>query len=143
MQNQSLHPRHIQIHNTLSTARERLRKFRRGLSHYFRKSSSQECEIEIAPQLRAESDSPRNSPNNLQVLDPEPIRPSSGSSTANTTGSIKAMDGAAERLLRQNNPQFRPQTSAVFVHAGAGYHSTTNEHIHLGACDEYVHIPNP
>ncbi|TVY58032.1 Threonine aspartase 1 [Lachnellula cervina] len=140
MQNQSLHPRHIQIHNTLSTARERLRKFRRGLSHYFRKSSSQECEIEIAPQLRAESDSPRNSPNNLQVLDPEPIRPSSGSSTANTTGSIKAMDGAAERLLRQNNPQFRPQTSAVFVHAGAGYHSTTNEHIHLGACDDAARL---
>lgn len=25
---------------------------------------------------------------------------------------------------------------AIFVHAGAGYHSTQNEHIHLAACEE-------
>lgn len=24
----------------------------------------------------------------------------------------------------------------IFVHAGAGYHSVTNEHIHLQACNE-------
>ena len=29
-----------------------------------------------------------------------------------------------------------PPVGAIFVHAGAGYHSTTNEHIHLGACAE-------
>ncbi|TVY42592.1 Threonine aspartase [Lachnellula subtilissima] len=140
MQNQNLQPRHFQIHNTISTTRERLRQFRRDLSHHFRKSSSQACEIETAPPIRAESDSPRHSSSKLQVLDPEPIPPSPGSSAANTASSIKAMDGAAERLLRQNNPQFRPQTSAVFVHAGAGYHSTTNEHIHLGACDNAARL---
>lgn len=27
---------------------------------------------------------------------------------------------------------------AIFVHAGAGYHSIQNEKIHLQACEEYV-----
>jgi len=27
---------------------------------------------------------------------------------------------------------------AIFVHAGAGYHSVQNERIHLQACEEYV-----
>jgi taspase (threonine aspartase 1) len=63
---------------------------------------------------------------------PDPISQLSGPVTDNT---IKAMDGATERSLRQGS---RSQVSAIFVHAGAGYHSTTNEHIHLGACDECV-----
>jgi len=28
--------------------------------------------------------------------------------------------------------------AAIFVHAGAGYHSITNESVHLAACEEYV-----
>jgi hypothetical protein len=28
--------------------------------------------------------------------------------------------------------------AAIFVHAGAGYHSITNESVHLQACEEYV-----
>lgn len=28
--------------------------------------------------------------------------------------------------------------SAIFVHAGAGYHSTANEQIHLSACNRQV-----
>lgn len=30
---------------------------------------------------------------------------------------------------------------AVFVHAGAGYHSLQNERIHLQACEQYVQLP--
>jgi taspase (threonine aspartase 1) len=47
------------------------------------------------------------------------------------------MDGATERMLRRSHiSQGRlANVAAIFVHAGAGYHSTTNEHIHLGACD--------
>lgn len=30
------------------------------------------------------------------------------------------------------------ETPAIFVHAGAGFHSTANEHVHLQACNEYV-----
>ena len=46
-----------------------------------------------------------------------------------------AMDGCGEKrpaLSRQSHPP----VAAIFVHAGAGYHSTTNEHIHLSACAE-------
>ncbi|KAN0119650.1 N-terminal nucleophile aminohydrolase [Hyaloscypha variabilis] len=47
------------------------------------------------------------------------------------------MDGATERMFRRSeSSQARPaNVAAIFVHAGAGYHSNTNEHIHLGACD--------
>jgi len=48
------------------------------------------------------------------------------------------MDDATDRMLMrgQRNCGVAPAVSAIFVHAGAGYHSTTNEHIHLGACSE-------
>jgi len=51
-----------------------------------------------------------------------------------------AMDGSNERRIAK--PQTGPYVSAIFVHAGAGYHSTTNEHIHLGACNEYATYVN-
>ncbi|KAH8601445.1 nucleophile aminohydrolase [Bisporella sp. PMI_857] len=44
------------------------------------------------------------------------------------------MDGTNDRK------QKRPQVAAIFVHAGAGYHSTTNEHIHLGACNDAARV---
>lgn len=44
------------------------------------------------------------------------------------------MDGSGDKLFGRT--QKTPNVSAIFVHAGAGYHSTTNEHIHLGACNE-------
>jgi len=50
------------------------------------------------------------------------------------------MDGSNERRIAK--PQTGPYVSAIFVHAGAGYHSTTNEHIHLGACNEYATYVN-
>ncbi|EDN98565.1 hypothetical protein SS1G_13424 [Sclerotinia sclerotiorum 1980 UF-70] len=45
------------------------------------------------------------------------------------------MDGSADNR-RPRTVQSQPCVSAIFVHAGAGYHSTTNEHIHLGACND-------
>lgn len=51
------------------------------------------------------------------------------------------MDGSTEKLFgrrSQVTPSRVANVSAIFVHAGAGYHSTTNEHIHLAACDKYV-----
>jgi hypothetical protein len=32
----------------------------------------------------------------------------------------------------------KPAVAAIFVHAGAGYHSTANEKLHLDACSECV-----
>lgn len=46
-----------------------------------------------------------------------------------------AMDGTGERRPGLSR-QIHPPVAAIFVHAGAGYHSTTNEQIHLGACSE-------
>lgn len=45
------------------------------------------------------------------------------------------MDGTAEKRGKSHKlKKQEPQISAIFVHAGAGYHSTTNEHLHLSAC---------
>jgi taspase (threonine aspartase 1) len=58
--------------------------------------------------------------------------------TANKYIDPKGLDGAPDKMFRKSaqSPRERPSNvSAIFVHAGAGYHSTTNEHIHLGACD--------
>lgn len=46
-----------------------------------------------------------------------------------------AMDGAGEKRPGLNRQSHAP-VAAIFVHAGAGYHSTTNEKIHLAACAE-------
>ncbi len=50
----------------------------------------------------------------------------------------QGMDGSGEKRTNIWGRQHHPPVGAIFVHAGAGYHSTTNEHIHLGACAEYV-----
>lgn len=55
--------------------------------------------------------------------------------TPNTSISTAGVDGTVDRVLKRG-PK-RPVT-AIFVHAGAGYHSVQNEQIHLQACSEYV-----
>lgn len=44
------------------------------------------------------------------------------------------MDGSLGLGMRRSS--VRRPVAAVFIHAGAGYHSTTNEKIHLEACNE-------
>lgn len=41
-------------------------------------------------------------------------------------------DGALDRMLRFGLKQ--KGTPAIFIHAGAGFHSHQNEHVHLEAC---------
>lgn len=41
-------------------------------------------------------------------------------------------DGAADLWGKRS----RSNVSAIFIHAGAGYHSIANENIHLTACSE-------
>lgn len=43
-------------------------------------------------------------------------------------------DGALDRVLRLG--QKPKQTPAIFIHAGAGFHSHQNENVHLKACVE-------
>jgi hypothetical protein len=44
---------------------------------------------------------------------------------------VLSVDGPAERSKRWKQEQ---PIAAIFIHAGAGYHSTANENIHLQAC---------
>ncbi|KFY10559.1 hypothetical protein V492_04964 [Pseudogymnoascus sp. VKM F-4246] len=46
-----------------------------------------------------------------------------------------AMDGSGEKRPGLNRQSHAP-VAAIFVHAGAGYHSTANEKIHLSACSD-------
>ncbi|TPX11857.1 uncharacterized protein E0L32_007355 [Thyridium curvatum] len=39
-----------------------------------------------------------------------------------------------------DNVEKSKATTAIFIHAGAGFHSTANEAAHLGACSEAAHI---
>lgn len=52
----------------------------------------------------------------------------SSDSSSTDTGS----DGAVDRIWKRNA---RP-VAAIFIHAGAGYHSIKNEKVHLDACSE-------
>ncbi|KAI3324007.1 N-terminal nucleophile aminohydrolase [Xylariaceae sp. AK1471] len=46
---------------------------------------------------------------------------------------VLSVDGPAERNKRWKQQQ---PIAAIFIHAGAGYHSTANENIHLQACSQ-------
>lgn len=52
-----------------------------------------------------------------------------------------AANGALDRVLRKRprsaTHEARPPM-AVFIHAGAGYHSLQNENTHLSMCSRYV-----
>ncbi|KAI0598641.1 nucleophile aminohydrolase [Biscogniauxia sp. FL1348] len=45
---------------------------------------------------------------------------------------IISLDGTTDRIIRRK----RAPVSAIFIHAGAGYHSIANERIHLEVCSE-------
>ena len=46
---------------------------------------------------------------------------------------ISSVDGPADQVRKGGKP-----VTAIFIHAGAGFHSLQNEKIHLEACTEYV-----
>ncbi|KAI0879973.1 N-terminal nucleophile aminohydrolase [Annulohypoxylon maeteangense] len=52
------------------------------------------------------------------------------------SGIIPSLDGAADRWGKRR----KLPVSAIFIHAGAGYHSANNEHIHLAACSEAARL---
>lgn len=44
-------------------------------------------------------------------------------------------DGTVDRLIKKRDPTGdRRPSMAIFVHAGAGYHSVQNENVHLATC---------
>ncbi|KAI1214318.1 N-terminal nucleophile aminohydrolase [Annulohypoxylon truncatum] len=52
------------------------------------------------------------------------------------SGIIPSIDGAADRWGKRR----KLPVAAIFIHAGAGYHSTVNERIHLEACSEAARL---
>jgi taspase (threonine aspartase 1) len=130
---QNLQSRQPRISNKLTSARSRLRRFSAALQIPFRKS-------EIVDTTSISSPPPNYSTGEFyEVIEPTEMSSPTPSSDSGDASMSQVMDGATERLIRRSHQsQARPGLSAIFVHAGAGYHSTTNEHIHLGACNEYV-----
>jgi len=54
------------------------------------------------------------------------------SSSSPELSPIPSQDGPVDRVWRKS----KPPVAAIFVHAGAGYHSLANEKVHLEACSE-------
>ena len=138
-ENQDIHHHQHRISTKLNSARTRLRQFSRDyLTTPFRRSQNQDINLTPSP---SPSPSPSSNTSTGQCSEPGQATPMSSSSTSSASDGNdnmnRVMDGTAERALRKSQQsQTRPHISAIFVHAGAGYHSTTNEHIHLGACNE-------
>ncbi|EKD16737.1 threonine aspartase [Drepanopeziza brunnea f. sp. 'multigermtubi' MB_m1] len=120
---------HSQSSTTLEAARAQLRRIKDSLRQSF-SSRPQDQYIGIA---RSRSATKLGFQKGLEIIQ---TLGSSKIPLLDTMNLAPETDGAAERLFRRgqsSNPQ--ANVAAIFVHAGAGYHSTTNEHIHLGACD--------
>ncbi|KAI0025058.1 nucleophile aminohydrolase [Xylariomycetidae sp. FL0641] len=49
---------------------------------------------------------------------------------------VWSLDGASDIT----NHRSRPPTAAIFIHAGAGYHSVANERVHLEACSQAARV---
>ena len=115
----------------LCSARERFRQIRRDISLSFRKSPRIELEVVLSPFIEQPT---QNSGSSTDSVPPKPLY-SLPNSSVETFSPV--MDGPNDRLFGRGQRTQNPiNVSAIFVHAGAGYHSTTNEHIHLGACNE-------
>ncbi|KAI1327599.1 nucleophile aminohydrolase [Xylariaceae sp. FL0255] len=52
---------------------------------------------------------------------------------------LSALDGTTDKLNKRWKSVRHP-TAAVFIHAGAGYHSVINERVHLEACSEAASV---
>lgn len=124
MSEQSLQRPQSRISTKLDSARQRLR----GIRH----------EFPVLPFRRPQPYDSDYFPSQGSTLDRSPVpKLSIPTSDPAHSSSDPAMDGSTDRLFaRSQKVQNSSNVSSIFVHAGAGYHSTTNEHIHLGACNE-------
>lgn len=125
---------HAQISAKIGTARDRFRQIRINLSESFRNTQKKQIEIVPSPFLDSVNYWPA-----LFTAPPASVYPPPN---YNITNLSPIMDGSTEiNSSRAHRSQGQSShVSAIFVHAGAGYHSTTNEHIHLGACDRYADL---
>ncbi|KAI9645088.1 hypothetical protein NHQ30_005822 [Ciborinia camelliae] len=117
-----------QVARKIDNARERLRQFHHKLLNPFNPLRRfQKYNIEIIPSPFLDRQDPWSG------FQPSIFKTPFYQSMQ--TNRMPAMDGSAD-TRKPRAVQSQPGVSAIFVHAGAGYHSTTNEHIHLGACND-------
>ncbi|CAD6449284.1 2ae14d49-31f7-486e-bc93-303eabc96baa [Sclerotinia trifoliorum] len=127
-------PHQSLITTKIDIARERLRQLRRELFNPFNPLRRfQKYNIEIIPSPFLDRQDPWSGSHPL-ISNP-PFYQNMEIDRMPAMSFNPVMDGSADNR-RPRAVQSQPCVSAIFVHAGAGYHSTTNEHIHLGACND-------
>ncbi|KAF7854611.1 hypothetical protein EAF04_010419 [Stromatinia cepivora] len=127
-------PQQSLITTKIDIARERLRQLRRELFNPFNPLRRfQKYNIEIIPSPFLDRQDPWSGSHPL--ISNTPFYQNMEINRMPAMSFNPVMDGSAD-TRRPRAVQSQPCVSAIFVHAGAGYHSTTNEHIHLGACND-------
>ena len=58
------------------------------------------------------------------------------SSSSSDSTVVPQMDGPIDLGTQKRRKRLGGDVCAVFVHAGAGFHSLLNERVHLAACEE-------
>lgn len=136
MQDSASFHRHIYLTEKLEKVWNRVQRLRRGIKHPFWKIEQSTIEILPSP-FNSSQNSPYETDPNEPALSTAYFKTNEniGRGTPRTIRKFigSTMDGAGEKWFASNRPH---PVAAIFVHAGAGYHSSTNEHIHLGACRE-------
>jgi taspase, threonine aspartase, 1 len=136
MQDSNRVARHQHISEKLSATWKRLRTFRRGIHKESVKAEKYTIDILPSP-FRPQNTVPFQSDPNGPALSSASLQAIEKLSRETTSRPARlfgpAMDGALEKRFGSSRSS---PVAAIFVHAGAGYHSTTNEHIHLAACKE-------
>jgi taspase (threonine aspartase 1) len=136
MQNSDIVPRNLYLSEKLGETWKRLRTIRRSIHTPFGRTGRYKVEV-LPTHFRFHNRTPYESDRNdppLSFASMEQIEKMNREIPGLFARSVDpAMDGAGDRRFSSSRS---PPVAAVFVHAGAGYHSTTNEHIHLSACKE-------
>lgn len=130
------HHRHLRIPNRLRSIYGSLQRLRRDISKPYRRQQKPKA-FPIASLSTDPPDRPSGLTSPPNASRASLARISSRDIVANPS---QAMDSGASGTSPVAMPDAPPNVSAVFIHAGAGYHSNFNEHFHLRTCNEYVYM---
>lgn len=126
-------------HHARSSLRSRIARAREHISHKGYTSVPQTDVASTSTIQIGISEAAESSLEQPNMPDSPTSNPSGSPANVSSTSLIDSnLDGSSsdKREVGAWANHAQPPIGAIFVHAGAGYHSTTNEHIHLGACAE-------
>jgi taspase, threonine aspartase, 1 len=136
MQDSDIAARNLHLSERLTETWKRVRKIPKSFYTPFGRTGRNK--VEVLPSLFRSGDptpfeSDRNNPP-LSSASMDQIQKMNREIHGRSTISVgPAIDGAGDKQFSASRSA---SVAAIFVHAGAGYHSTTNEHVHLSACKE-------